>query len=110
MDLMTTASPFVCDVAAMTPDQRAEHHRLGARLLHAITDTRELSDGYAFELGEQALTINELATWVDYERRCCPFFDIAVEWRREGGPVTVRLTGRDGVKAFIALEFPQKFR
>jgi len=103
-------SPFVCNISALTADERAEHRRLGARMLASIHGTRELPDGYAFDLDGSRLSIAELATWTDFERRCCPFFDVALEWRRENGPLTLRLTGREGVKEFIRLEFPQKFR
>jgi len=32
------------------------------------------------------------------------------EWRRENGPVTLRLTGRNGVKQFIETELPKTRR
>lgn len=105
-----TESPFVCNLGALTPDERAEHRRLGARMLESVRSTRELDSGYAFDLDRSSMTIAELATWTDFERRCCPFFDVALEWRRENGPATLRLTGREGVKEFIRLEFPQKFQ
>jgi hypothetical protein len=76
----------------------------------SIVKVRELADGYAFELDGGRFSIKELATWTDFERRCCPFFDFNLEWRRENGPMTLRLTGRDGVKPFIKSEFPKNFR
>lgn len=37
--------------------------------------------------------------------RCCPFFDFDLIVEREGGSMWFRLTGREGVKAFIREEF-----
>ena len=104
-----TDSPFFCNLKALTAAERTEHQALGARIAAAVSAIRELPDGYAFELEGQGLAFHELATWVAFERRCCPFFDFALEWRREGGPMTVKLTGRDGVKAFIRAEFGGAF-
>lgn len=103
-------TPFFCNLKALTPAERAEHQTLGARLLASIRGTDELANGYVFSLDGSQLSIRDIATWVDFERRCCPFFDFAVEWRRENGPVTLRLSGREGVKEFIRVEFPRVFR
>ncbi|CAN5651971.1 hypothetical protein BH23ACI1_BH23ACI1_19980 [soil metagenome] len=99
-------SALACNVAALSAAERNEHRELATRLAGAVTRTRELADGYAFELAPGRVPVSVLAAWIDFERRCCPFFDIAVEWSREDGPVIVRLTGRDGVKPFIQAEFP----
>jgi hypothetical protein len=42
-----------------------------------------------------------LSEWVDGERLCCPFFDIAIEVEREGGPLWLNLSGRKGTKEFV---------
>jgi len=36
---------------------------------------------------------------------CCPFFDIDLRVEKEGGPLWLRLTGREGVKQFIKADF-----
>ena len=100
-----TSTPFFCNLKALTPSERSEHQALTVRLARSVAAPRELPDGYAFELTSTELSIRDLATWIDYERRCCPFFDFGLEWRRENGPITLRLTGRDGVKDFIRAEF-----
>jgi hypothetical protein len=102
-------SPFACNLKALTPAERTAHRQLTQRLLPAVRGTREMTDGYAFELDTHQLGVADLASWVDFERRCCPFFDFHLEWRRENGPVTLQLTGRDGVKEFIRVEFTAAF-
>jgi hypothetical protein len=103
-------TPFFCNIKALSPVERVEHQALTARLAESILKTRELADGYAFEVDGSRFSIRDLATWSDFERRCCPFFDFTLEARRENGPVTLQLTGRDGVKQFIKAEFPKNFR
>jgi hypothetical protein len=49
-------------------------------------------------------TYQLVAEWAAGERVCCPFFDIDLQAEREGGPLWLRLTGRDGVKQFIEAE------
>jgi hypothetical protein len=105
-----TETPFFCNLKALTAAERAEQQQVTTRVLRSIRNKRELVDGFAFEVDGGRLSIKELASWVDFERRCCPFFDFHVEWRRDNGPVTVQLTGREGVKDFIRAEFEAAFR
>jgi hypothetical protein len=105
-----TETPFFCNLKALTPAERTEHEQVTARLLGSIRNKRETADGYAFDLDSAGLSTKDLATWVDFERRCCPFFDFDARWRRENGPVTLQLTGRKGVKEFIRAEFGPAFR
>lgn len=102
-------TPFFCNLKALTAAERAEHRAVTARVLAGITSIRELPAGYAFELSP-SITIKDLATWVDFERRCCPFFDVQLTWPREHGAVTLQLTGREGVKTFMQAEFASLFR
>jgi hypothetical protein len=101
---------FACNLRALTPSERKEQEQISARLLKSLLGTRELADGYAFVLDGDRISVADLATWIDLERRCCPFFDFHLELRRDNGPVTLRLTGREGIKTFIRSEFPSAFR
>jgi hypothetical protein len=101
---------FCCNLKALSSSERAAHQAITARLAASVLKTRELADGYAFELDGRRLSIKELATWTDFERRCCPFFGFTLECRRENGPVMLSLTGPEGVKEFIRAEFPGNFR
>ena len=44
------------------------------------------------------------AEFIALERLCCPFLNFGLEIKAEGGPVWLRLSGREGVKAFIREE------
>jgi hypothetical protein len=105
-----TASPFFCNLKALTTSERVDHEQLTMRLAQATRTTSEMPDGYAFELDASHISMLDLARWSEFERRCCPFFDFHLEARRESGPLTLRLTGRDGVKEFIRVEFAKAFR
>jgi hypothetical protein len=45
------------------------------------------------------------AEWVSLERKCCPFLAFEIEQPKDQGPVWLRITGPEGVKAFIEEEF-----
>ena len=99
---VTKDSPFACDRMALSPAERKRHfEELGPLLLARKTGVRELSDGYELQFPADASTYQLLAEWTFQERRCCPFFDLAVRLDREGGPLWLRLTGRPGTKDFI---------
>ena len=95
-------SPFACNRLALTPEQRKRHfEELGPRLRSLRKSVRELPNGYEFELPADSSTVQLLTEWIIGERACCPFFDIEMRLEREGGPLWLRLTGRQGVKRFI---------
>src|SRR5215216_407594 len=103
-DNTQTQSPLACDMTAIAPDQRPKHLATSRELFSQIRESRELSNGYEFRLAEGPDLISKLAEFVSLEKLCCPFLNFVIEIEAEGGPVWLRLTGRDGVKAFIREE------
>src|SRR5262245_13398501 len=99
------ATPFFCDRSALTAEQRARQRELGKVLRAAVARSREVKDGYEFELPGNVETYRALTEFVPFERACCPFFEFNIRLEREGGPLYWRLTGREGVKDFIREEF-----
>jgi len=99
-------TPFACYRQALSTAARKRHFDELSPALRALhKGIRELPDGYEFEFAPDGATFRLLSEWADGERRCCPFFDVAIRFDREGGPLWLRLTGRDGVKEFIRGEF-----
>ena len=99
-------SPFACNALALSPKIRKRHfEELGPALLKLKKSTRELPDGYEFELPVDNKTYQLLTEWAFNERLCCPFFDIELRFDRENGPLWLCLTGRPGTKEFIKEEF-----
>lgn len=98
-------SPFACNRTALTPEERKRHFdELGPALRSRRQSVHELADGYEFLYPADAQTYQLLTEWISGERVCCPFFDITMQIEREGGPIKLRLTGKDGVKKFIEAE------
>jgi len=73
-------------------------------LFSRLEEIRELTDGYEFRLAEDPDTITRAAEFISLEKLCCPFLHFALEIKPEGEPVWIRLSGREGVKAFIREE------
>ncbi len=51
------------------------------------------------------MTVAELAEWTVMESKCCRFFDFHIDLEEEGKLMCLRLTGREGIKKFIKMEF-----
>jgi hypothetical protein len=97
-------SPFACDMNAIEPERRGEHIRTTDELFRAVEEIRELADGYAFKLANEADILLRAVKFIALEKLCCPFFGFALEVEPEGGAVWLSLTGREGVKPFIMAE------
>jgi hypothetical protein len=101
-------SPIACNLKALDREQRRRHQSLTAQLRAAVQESRELPDGYSFRLPSDEATIQRTAEWITLERRCCPFLAFGLEVGREKGPLWLSLTGREGVKPFLKIEFGLK--
>jgi len=97
-------SPIVCNRNAFTPAERQHHAELGRKLRAATVEIRELPKGLLFRLSS-GIRLTDLADWVEAERKCCPFLDVAIRLECESGPVELTLTGREGVKQLLIQEF-----
>lgn len=98
-------SPFYCNIKALSVAERARKNQIGEKMAASRAEVKELPNGYAFRFRPGGVSLLELADWVESERRCCPFFDLAIEAEREGGSLWLKITGREGVKQFIRAEF-----
>jgi hypothetical protein len=107
MDTATTDAhgKFYCNVKALTPAERARHKELGAKMEAARTATVETEKGYEFQYTPDKISVGEVAEWVVAESKCCPFFDFHIDLEERGKLVCLRLTGSEGIKAFIRSEF-----
>jgi hypothetical protein len=101
----TTQSKFYCNIKALTPDERAHHKQLSDKLTAARKEIVEMEKGYEFQYSPADISLAELAEWVSAESKCCPFFDFHIDLEREGKLLCLRLTGEEGIKAFIRAEF-----
>ena len=101
----TTQSKFYCNTKALTPEQRAHHKQLSEKLIAARKEIVETAKGYEFQFGPENVSLADLAEWVTAESKCCPFFDFHIDLENEGKLICLRLTGEEGIKAFIRVEF-----
>ena len=95
--------PFACDMTAIPANERGAHRALTRRLMdEALAELRELPDGLAFRFAadEYAAIVN----FVERERLCCPFLRFTLELAPDRGLIWLRLTGAEGVQAFIRAE------
>ena len=97
-------SSFVCNLGVMNGEERARYIALSRKLIGASEERRELADGYAFRLATPKIALVEIAEWMTFERRCCPFFNLQIQAEPNDGPIWVRMTGEAGIKEFILSE------
>jgi hypothetical protein len=101
----TTQSKFYCNTKALTPEERTRHKQLSDKLMAVRKEIVESAKGYEFQFSPADVSLAELAEWVAAESKCCPFFDFHIDLEREGQLLCLRLTGEEGIKAFIRAEF-----
>lgn len=101
---VTLETSLACNADALTAAEQAERSKLVSRLKSSMRVMRGLDDGYEFELPPAGDMATAIATFIDLERRCCPFLRFALEFAPAGGAVRLRITGPEGVKPLIEAE------
>jgi hypothetical protein len=96
-------SPIACDMSVLSPAQREAHLTTSRELFANVKEMRELSNGYEFRLDGPDVILRT-AEFIALEKLCCPFLDFSLDVEAESGAVCLKLTGREGVKAFIQEE------
>jgi hypothetical protein len=95
---------LACAADAFTPEERMRWRALATRYLLEAPVRRELANGFAFEHEGAPETLGEIAEFVGYESRCCPFVELTVRVGPGGGAVVLEMTGGPGVKQLLASE------
>jgi hypothetical protein len=106
---MNPSSPFVCDMTALSSEDRLRHRQLADFLLSMLQAIREIPDGYNFVFLFDQATYDALSQITLLEHACCPFFTIGTRLK-PGRELIWQLTGTEGVKPFIQMEFAAWFR
>ena len=99
------ARQIYCNIKALNPTERAHHKELTDKLIAARKDTVEMEKGYEFQFFPANVSLAELADWVAAEGKCCPFFDFQIDLEHTGKLLCLLLTGEEGIKQFIRVEF-----
>ena len=96
--------PIACNPGAFDAEERERWKALGTRLIRGAHAQCDLPNGYAFELERTPETLRDLAQFVEFESRCCPFVDFTIRVPSAGRGVVLEMTGREGVKAMLGAE------
>ena len=94
---------FACRLGALTPQERVQQQEIRARLEHGTIRVSEDADGYTFHYAANVPAASVMS-WIEMERKCCPFLRFTLDISEENGPSRLRLWGVAGVKAFVAEE------
>lgn len=96
-------SRLVCDLSALTAEQRTTRAALARQIFSLVRERRELPDGFEFRLeaGSDRAAIQQ---WAALEKRCCPFLEFTIDESDAGGVIWLRLSGADGAKDFLRSE------
>jgi hypothetical protein len=103
-NLKSELPTFFCDLTALQPEERKQHHLTTEQLFGAVIQIEELPNGYAFHLPVEPAILSMAAEFIKYERLCCPFFSFTLEVEPQGEPFRLKLTGPEGVKQFLLFE------
>jgi hypothetical protein len=104
-DCRSSESPLACDLTAISASDRPRYNQLRRMVAASITGKRELPTGFAIQIDTERIALPQLAEWISFERKCCPFFKFVIDLAPDSGPAWLSLTGRAGVKEFVREAF-----
>jgi hypothetical protein len=105
MSQAQAASPIACRMDALSPEQRQRRSEILDLVRGKGTAVSETEDGICFLWSADGQLPALLGEFVALESLCCPFIRFTLDVEAERGPVSLRLGGREGVKAFLQATF-----
>lgn len=101
MKLIQVSSELVCNLPE--PDLVKRRAALSDEVFSAVTASSEIDDGYAFEFRGDEKWARTLFELVMFERMCCRFMRLELDFAPENTKITLRIRGT-GVKEFLGSE------
>ena len=92
---------IACDPSAIPAESRARWIETGKQVYAAVQAVQEVPMGYRFRLPTDSALLLTVAEYISNERLCCAFLRFTVEIEPDRGPFWLRLTGGQGVKAYM---------
>src|ERR1700722_2911345 len=83
-----------CDLSAISASDRPRYNELRRAVAASVIGKRELPDGLAIQIDTARIALPQLAEWISFERKCCPFFEFIIDLAPDSAPVWLSLTGR----------------
>lgn len=96
--------PLACVPDAIPVAERARHFELVRQLFGRVRERVRIDRGYAFRFDRADL--RDVMRFLENERKCCPFIELAVDDSPGDATVWLRLTGPDGMREFLHAELP----
>jgi hypothetical protein len=103
-------SVFACDMSVFEPSEREKHIETTKAVFSLTKEIKEIANGYGFRFPNESSLLINLMSFIDKERRCCPFFGFIVEIEPEGGNVWLEIFGQEGVKEVIGAELGENMK
>lgn len=93
-----------CNLRALSKAERSRDTELVLRLRDALRERKELADGYAYRF--EPTVLKDVGEWLQLVAKCCQplSYEVALA-PQPSGALWVRITGHEGAKEFINLEF-----
>jgi len=92
--------PIACTLS--DAEMRERRETVLRKVRSAVSDVKEIENGYAFEFASGGDVIMELAHLIDLEHRCCPFLKFQLTIEPGAAVVRLDLTGPEGTKDFLS--------
>jgi hypothetical protein len=73
-------------------------------LISKCLEIKELPDGYGMRFPHDTSLFTAISEWATLEHLCCPFLTLTLELQHYKGPIWLKISGDDGVKAFLRTE------
>ncbi len=97
--------PIACNLSALDGEEQRRRAEIATRLRESVHEIAPIANGYVFRFLDQGATLIELAEFIALEHRCCPFLNFKIDLGPNEKSILFRLSGRAGVKEFLAAEF-----
>ena len=95
--------PIMCELTAEAI--KARRAGLLPGLASTATERVATADGYRLTFEASTENVQQIATVIDAERKCCRWLRFDLQVSPDAGPITLTLSGPEGAVLFLAALF-----
>ena len=102
---VSSPPPIVCDLRALSLEQRTREHELLLEFRGMFREALETDQGFSIAVPADPRLLSRLGEFLALERLCCPFLTFNLSIPADRGAIRLQIQGPPGAKAFLRSEF-----
>ena len=98
---------IACDMTVFDAEERIAHQSVSETVFKQLDSIEASKSGYVINFPDHPGIVALIGTFIEKERRCCPFLNFRLNVETNHQKISLYLNGQNGVKEFLTNELKE---